>query len=162
MEANLKRDRSSRPQRDQRANLPALWRSSANFSRPYPRPTANRSVCDPGGAGDGRADFDEVGSQRGTDHCQPFSDCPFPNPPGSFHCNGLSSFQKPLRTVCKRITHQQPLSFCTPCHPFPCVPLSGTPWRGVTPASTTMALYPFRSRREGYPAFSRIRRASAF
>jgi len=46
-----------------------------------------------------------------------FSDCPFPNPPGSFHCNGLSSFQKPLRTVWKRITRQQPLPFCTPCHP---------------------------------------------
>jgi len=91
-----------------------------------------------------------------------FSDCPFPNPPGSFHCNGLSSFQKPLRTVWKRITRQQPLPFCTPCHPFPYAPLSGAPWRGVTPASTTMALYPFCSRREGYPAFSRIRRASAW
>src|SRR6266700_6247539 len=55
--------------------------------------------------------------QHNPDECQPFSDCPFPNPPGSFHCNGLSSFQKPLMLVYKRITRQQPLFFCTPCHP---------------------------------------------
>jgi hypothetical protein len=88
----------------------------------------------------------------------PFSNGPFPNPPGHFHGNGLSSFQKPLRIVHQRITRQHPLFFCTPCHPFPCTSFSDAPRRGVTPASTTMALYSFCSHREEYPAFSRIRR----